>query len=79
MGEVQVREIVITEYPVLEGFLYYAISPTKTASNAGTYILLAVKTNITLPSWLREWAGAEGINLSQTLQTTLKQMYNAKH
>jgi len=39
----------------------------------------AVKTNITLPSWLREWAGAEGINLSQTLQTTLKQMYNATH
>ena len=38
-----------------------------------------VKTNITLPSWLREWAGAEGINLSQTLQTTLKQMYNATH
>ena len=38
----------------------------------------AVKTNITLPSWLKEWAGAEGINLSQALQTTLRQMYNAK-
>ena len=37
----------------------------------------AVKTNITLPSWLKDWAGTEGINLSQTLQTTLKQMYNA--
>ena len=37
----------------------------------------AVKTNITLPSWLKDWAGIEGINLSQTLQTTLRQMYNA--
>ncbi|MCL2820733.1 MAG: type II toxin-antitoxin system HicB family antitoxin [Oscillospiraceae bacterium] len=36
----------------------------------------AVKTNITLPLWLKEWAGTEGINLSQTLQTTLKEMYN---
>jgi predicted RNase H-like HicB family nuclease len=39
----------------------------------------AVKTNITLPSWLKEWAGLEGINLSHTLQTTLRQMYNATH
>jgi predicted RNase H-like HicB family nuclease len=38
----------------------------------------AVKTNITLPSWLKDWAGTEGINLSQTLQTTLRQMYNAR-
>jgi len=37
----------------------------------------AVKTNITLPSWLKDWAGTEGINLSQALQTTLRQMYNA--
>jgi len=37
----------------------------------------AVKTNITLPSWLKDWAGTKGINLSQTLQTTLKEMYNA--
>ena len=37
----------------------------------------AVKTNITLPLWLKDWAGTEGINLSQTLQTTLKEMYNA--
>jgi predicted RNase H-like HicB family nuclease len=39
----------------------------------------AVKTNITLPSWLKEWAGTQGINLSQALQTTLRQMYDAKH
>ena len=38
----------------------------------------AVKTNITLPSWLKDWAGAQGINLSQTLQATLRQMYEAK-
>jgi hypothetical protein len=38
----------------------------------------AVKTNITLPSWLKDWAGTQGINLSQTLQTTLRQMYDAK-
>lgn len=38
----------------------------------------AVKTNITLPSWLKEWAGIQGINLSQALQTTLKQMYDAR-
>ena len=38
----------------------------------------AVKTNITLPSWLKEWAGTQGINLSQALQTTLRQMYDAK-
>ncbi|GHT76599.1 antitoxin HicB [Spirochaetia bacterium] len=35
----------------------------------------AVKTNITLPAWLKDWAGLQGINLSQTLQTTLRQMY----
>jgi len=35
----------------------------------------AVKTNITLPSWLKDWSVAQGINLSQTLQTALKQMY----
>ena len=35
----------------------------------------AVKTNITLPSWLKDWAMFKKINLSQTLQTTLKQMY----
>ena len=39
----------------------------------------AVKTNITLPWWLKEWAGTQGINLSQALQTTLKQMYDAKN
>ena len=38
----------------------------------------AVKTNITLPAWLKDWAGTEGINLSQTLQTTLKQMYDVR-
>ncbi|MCL2031111.1 MAG: type II toxin-antitoxin system CcdA family antitoxin, partial [Oscillospiraceae bacterium] len=38
----------------------------------------AVKTNITLPAWLKDWAGTQGINLSQTLQTTLRQMYEAK-
>ena len=38
----------------------------------------AVKTNITLPSWLKEWAGVQGINLSQTLQTALRQMYDAR-
>jgi len=38
----------------------------------------AVKTNITLPSWLKDWSVAQGINLSQTLQTTLRQMYNAQ-
>ena len=37
----------------------------------------AVKTNITLPSWLKDWAGTQGINLSQALQTTLRQMYKA--
>ncbi|MCL2767031.1 MAG: type II toxin-antitoxin system HicB family antitoxin [Peptococcaceae bacterium] len=37
----------------------------------------SVKANITLPSWLKDWAGTQGINLSQTLQTTLKQMYDA--
>jgi predicted RNase H-like HicB family nuclease len=38
----------------------------------------AVKTNITLPAWLKDWAGTEGINLSQALHTTLKQMYDAQ-
>ena len=38
----------------------------------------AVKTNITLPLWLKDWAGTQNINLSQTLQTTLKQMYDAR-
>ena len=38
----------------------------------------AVKTNITLPAWLKNWAGTQGINLSQTLQTTLKQMHDAR-
>jgi predicted RNase H-like HicB family nuclease len=38
----------------------------------------AVKTNITLPSWLKDWAGTQGINLSQALQTTLRQMYDAR-
>jgi len=36
----------------------------------------AVKTNITLPAWLKDWAGMQGINLSQTLQTTLRQMHD---
>jgi predicted RNase H-like HicB family nuclease len=35
----------------------------------------AVKTNITLPCWLKDWAGTQGINLSQTLQVTLRQMH----
>ena len=39
----------------------------------------AVKTNITLPSWLKDWAGTQNINLSQTLQTTLRQMNDANH
>ena len=38
----------------------------------------AVKTNITLPSWLKDWAGTQGINLSGLLQATLRQMYDAK-
>ena len=38
----------------------------------------AVKTNITLPSWLKDWAGTQGINLSQALQATLRQMYDAR-
>ena len=38
----------------------------------------AVKTNITLPAWLKDWAGTQGINLSQALQTTLRQMYDAR-
>ena len=38
----------------------------------------AVKTNITLPSWLKDWAGTQGISLSGALQTTLRQMYEAK-
>ena len=37
----------------------------------------AVKTNITLPLWLKDWAASEGINLSQALQTTLREMYKA--
>jgi len=37
----------------------------------------AVKTNITLPYWLKDWAATQGINLSQTLQTTLKEMFDA--
>lgn len=37
----------------------------------------AVKTNITLPQWLKDWAVSDGINLSQALQTTLKEMYQA--
>lgn len=37
----------------------------------------AVKTNITLPQWLKDWAMSEGINLSQALQTTLKEMYQS--
>jgi hypothetical protein len=36
-----------------------------------------VQTNITLPVWLKEWAAAQGINLSHTLQSTLRQMYDA--
>lgn len=36
----------------------------------------AVKTNITLPMWLKDWASAEKINLSQTLQSQLRMMYN---
>ena len=38
----------------------------------------AEKTSITLPSWLKSWAGAQGINLSHTLQTVLRQMYDTK-
>ena len=38
----------------------------------------AVKTNITLPSWLKDWALTQGISLSGALQTTLRQMYDAK-
>jgi predicted RNase H-like HicB family nuclease len=38
----------------------------------------AIKTNITLPAWLKDWAGIQGINLSQALQTTLRQMYNSR-
>jgi len=37
----------------------------------------AVKTNITLPAWLKDWAGTKGINLSQALQTTLRQMHDS--
>ncbi|MDR1727060.1 MAG: type II toxin-antitoxin system HicB family antitoxin [Acidobacteriota bacterium] len=38
----------------------------------------SVRTNITLPAWLKDWAGAQGINLSQALQTTLRQMHDVK-
>jgi len=38
----------------------------------------SVKTNITLPFWLREWANVSNINLSQTLQTTLRKMHREK-
>jgi predicted RNase H-like HicB family nuclease len=38
----------------------------------------AVKANITLPSWLKDWAGIQNIHLSQTLQATLRQMYDTK-
>ena len=38
----------------------------------------AVKTNITLPAWLKDWAGMQGISLSQTLQTALRQMYESR-
>ena len=38
----------------------------------------AVKTNITLPAWLKDWAVTQGVNLSGALQTTLRQMYEAK-
>jgi predicted RNase H-like HicB family nuclease len=37
-----------------------------------------VKTNITLPAWLKEWATQKGINLSQTLQEALKQIHDAQ-
>lgn len=37
----------------------------------------AVKTNITIPAWLKDWASTQNINLSQTLQATLREMYNA--
>lgn len=33
----------------------------------------AVKTNITLPAWLKELAEERGVNFSQLLQTTLKE------
>jgi predicted RNase H-like HicB family nuclease len=38
----------------------------------------AVKTNITLPSWLKDWAMARGVNLSGTLQAALLQMYERR-
>jgi predicted RNase H-like HicB family nuclease len=38
----------------------------------------AVKTNITLPAWLKDWAMARGINLSRTLQAELQQMYELR-
>jgi len=38
----------------------------------------AVKTNITIPAWLKDWAGTQGINLSQALQTTLREMYDTQ-
>ena len=37
----------------------------------------AVKTNITLPAWLKDWAVTQDINLSHTLQTALKQMHDS--
>ena len=37
----------------------------------------AVRTNITIPQWLKDWAVSSGLNLSQVLQATLKDMYNS--
>ncbi|MCL1986761.1 MAG: type II toxin-antitoxin system CcdA family antitoxin, partial [Firmicutes bacterium] len=36
----------------------------------------AVKTNVTIPAWLKEVAEEQGINFSQLLQTALKERLN---
>ncbi|MCL2016721.1 MAG: type II toxin-antitoxin system HicB family antitoxin [Defluviitaleaceae bacterium] len=36
----------------------------------------AVKTNVTIPAWLKEIAEEQGINFSQLLQTALKERLN---
>lgn len=39
----------------------------------------AVKTNITLPAWLKEMAEEKGINFSKLLQETLKEHLGVQH
>ena len=36
----------------------------------------AVKTNVTIPAWLKELAEEKGVNFSQLLQTSLREYLN---